>query len=310
MAALPYMQLYVADYLADTAHLTTEEHGAYLLLLFSYWQTGKPLRADRLSSVSRMNNERWTDVERTLSEFFHVENGTWTHFRVEADLEKVGSKSKNNSEAGKASARARALAKQELEKSNSTNVATNVERSHQRNVNHARSGDTDLDLDVDTDVEQKQDQEPLQFVGTPAPVKARRSAKAKDPEVEAAKGANASTWKAYADSYFNRYGAEPVRNAKVNGLIAQLVKRLGAEEAPHVAFYFVTINDSFLIKAVHDIGLLVSRSEAYRTQWATNMQMNGTTARQMESTQSNMSAAEQAKKMMREGGLQNAFLSR
>jgi len=154
MAALPYMQLYVADYLADTAHLTTEEHGAYLLLLFSYWQTGKPLRADRLASVSRMSNERWTDAEQTLKDFFHVSNGTWTHFRVEADLEKVGSKSKNNSEAGKASARARALAKQELEKANSTNVATNVERTYQRNVNHARSGDTD----TDTDTEQKQDQ--------------------------------------------------------------------------------------------------------------------------------------------------------
>ncbi len=166
MAALPYMQLYVADYLADTAHLTTEEHGAYLLLLFSYWQTGKPLRADRLASVSRLSNERWTDVERTLEDFFHISNGTWTHFRVEADLEKVGSKSKKNSESGKASARARALAKQQLEESLAsnastdvpTNVATNVERTHQRNVNHARSGDTDTDTDTDT--EQKQDQKP------------------------------------------------------------------------------------------------------------------------------------------------------
>lgn len=151
MAALPYMQLYVADYLADTAHLTTEEHGAYLLMLFSYWQTGKPLRADRLASVARLSNERWTDVEQTLREFFHVSAGTWTHFRVEADLEKVGKTSKNNSEAGKASARARALAKQQLDEA----LSTNVQQTYQRNVNHTRSGDTD----TETDKEAKQDQD-------------------------------------------------------------------------------------------------------------------------------------------------------
>jgi len=155
MAALPYMQLYVADYLADTAHLTTEEHGAYLLLLFSYWQTGKPLRADRLASVARLSNERWTDVERTLKEFFHVKSGEWTHFRVEADLEKVGGKWKKNSDAGKASAKARALLKQQLIDADSTDVATDVQRTYQRNVNHARSGD------ADTDIKQDQDQEHL-----------------------------------------------------------------------------------------------------------------------------------------------------
>lgn len=145
MAALPYMQFYVADYLADTAHLTTEEHGAYLLLLFSYWQTGKPLKADRLASIARLPNERWTNVEQTLGEFFHISKGTWTHFRVEADLDKVNQKSRNNSEAGKASARARALAKQSLAEPDPTNVGTNAERS----FNHARSRDTDTDTDTD-----------------------------------------------------------------------------------------------------------------------------------------------------------------
>ena len=159
MAALPYMQLYVADYLADTAHLTTEEHGAYLLLLFSYWQTGKPLRGDRLASVARLSNERWNDVEPTLKEFFHVDEGMWMHFRVEADLEKVDSKSKKNSDAGKASAKAKALAKQALKDSPPTNdettVATNVERTNQRIGNHTRSGDTDTDTDTDTEQDQK-----------------------------------------------------------------------------------------------------------------------------------------------------------
>lgn len=155
MAALPYMQLYVADYLADTAHLTTEEHGAYLLLLFSYWQTGKPLRGDRLASVARLSNERWNDVEPTLKEFFHVDKGMWMHFRVEADLEKVDSKSKKNSDAGKASAKAKALAKQALKDSPPTNdettVATNAERTNQRIGNHTRSGDTDTDTDTEQD---------------------------------------------------------------------------------------------------------------------------------------------------------------
>lgn len=155
MAALPYMQLYVADYLADTAHLTTEEHGAYLLLLFSYWQTGKPLRGDRLASVARLPNERWESVEPTLKEFFHVDDGVWTHFRVEADLEKVDSKSKKNSNAGKASAKAKALAKQALKDSPPTDVvtpvATNVEQTHQRKLNHPRSGDTDTDTDTEQD---------------------------------------------------------------------------------------------------------------------------------------------------------------
>lgn len=154
------------------------------------------------------------------------------------------------------------------------------------------------------------DSKALRLVGTPAPVKAKRTAKAKDPEAEAAKEANAATWKAYADSYFNRYGADPVRNAKANKMISDIVKRLGADEAPQVAFHYVTINDSFYLRTLHDLSNLLSKCESIRTQWATGNHMTSVTARQIENTQSNISAAEEAKRMMREGGIQNAFLRR
>lgn len=107
MAALPYMRFYVADYLADTMHLTTEEHGAYLLLIFNYWQTGKPLPKSRLARIARVTDDRWTLVERTLSEFFHDTGAEWRHDRIERGLESVRQSRDQKSAAGRASAAAR-----------------------------------------------------------------------------------------------------------------------------------------------------------------------------------------------------------
>lgn len=112
MATLPYMQLYVADYLADTMHLTAEEHGAYLLLIMNYWQTEKPIPENRLQGITRMFNDRWTTVKSSLSDFFKIdENGCWYHERVEKDLEKIKLKSQQASEAGRKSAQKRAKEK-------------------------------------------------------------------------------------------------------------------------------------------------------------------------------------------------------
>ncbi|GCZ30962.1 replication protein [Escherichia coli] len=89
MAALPYMQLYIADYLADTMHLSAEEHGAYLLLMFNYWQTGKPIPKNRLAKIARLTNERWADVEPSLREFFCDNGDEWVHLRIERDLKNI-----------------------------------------------------------------------------------------------------------------------------------------------------------------------------------------------------------------------------
>ena len=105
MSSLPYMQLYVSDYLADTAHLNATQHGAYLLLLMNYWQKGKPLdnAGDRLAFVARMSAEEWEDNREILAEFFWVDGDIWTHARVENDLAKVREKSEQSSYAGKRS---------------------------------------------------------------------------------------------------------------------------------------------------------------------------------------------------------------
>ncbi|MDU9039969.1 DUF1376 domain-containing protein [Pseudomonas corrugata] len=129
MAALPYMQLYVADYLADTMHLTTEEHGAYLLLIFNYWQTGKPIPVSRLARITRLSNERWTDVERSLGEFFNERGNEWVHERIERDLEAVHATQEQRIAAGKASAEARKQAAKSRAKAPRNARSTPVERN-------------------------------------------------------------------------------------------------------------------------------------------------------------------------------------
>ena len=105
--ALPYIQFYVADYLADTMHLTTEQHGAYLLIIFNYWQTGNPVLKEDLAAVARLSNDRWISVERSLQRFFNDTGTHWQHDRIDADLETVRQRQKQASDAGRASAEAR-----------------------------------------------------------------------------------------------------------------------------------------------------------------------------------------------------------
>lgn len=95
MAALPYMPLYVADYLADAAHLTALEHGAYLLLIMNYWQRGGALPDDdvRLARIARMGPREWSRIRGTISEFFDIAGGAWSHSRIDSELARVEAKS-------------------------------------------------------------------------------------------------------------------------------------------------------------------------------------------------------------------------
>jgi hypothetical protein len=108
-----------------------------------------------------------------------------------------------------------------------------------------------------------------------------------------------ATWAAYRAAYLIRHGVDPVRNAKVNTNVRDLVKRLGREEAPLVAGWFLSVNENYAVKRMHDLGVLLAGAEAYRTQWATGRQVTDTSARQQDQTQANANAADDAKALLR-----------
>lgn len=117
MAAIPFMPLYVADYLADAAHLSTAEHGAYLLLLMTYWQTGKPLPDDdkKLARITGLSGRNWLRARPVICEFFDLRDNKLVHRRVELELARVRDKSLKNRKGGLARAeQVRANAQQTL----------------------------------------------------------------------------------------------------------------------------------------------------------------------------------------------------
>lgn len=72
-----YIPLYIGDYLADTTHLSTVEHGAYLLLLFHYWNKGSvfaggglPDNDRTLANIAKLSPKDWAEHSQTLRDFF------------------------------------------------------------------------------------------------------------------------------------------------------------------------------------------------------------------------------------------------
>jgi uncharacterized protein YdaU (DUF1376 family) len=99
------MPLVVEKYHGDTTHLTTIQHGAYLLLLMAYWRRGGPLPCDdsRLAAIARMTPQEWKRQRPIIAEFFDERDGLWFQKRAELELDRARKKS----EAAAESARAR-----------------------------------------------------------------------------------------------------------------------------------------------------------------------------------------------------------
>ena len=109
----PWMPLYVGDYLGDTGHLTTAQHGAYLLLMMHYWRKGELPDDDRqLSKITKLPLKTWCDYRPILQDFFH---GGWRHKRIDAELERMVRLSEKRAIAGQKGGLGSALARMKLE---------------------------------------------------------------------------------------------------------------------------------------------------------------------------------------------------
>jgi uncharacterized protein YdaU (DUF1376 family) len=104
-----WMPLVIGDYLKDTTRLTTEQHGAYLLLIMSYWVDGPPVDDDSdLAAITGLDAKSWRKHREKLLRFFRVEFGHWRHKRIDAELERWAAKKVLYAERAAAGGRAKA----------------------------------------------------------------------------------------------------------------------------------------------------------------------------------------------------------
>ena len=84
---------FIFDYVNDTSHLTLTEHGAYTLMLDSYYATQSPLPSDRHSLyrvVRALSPDEQKAVDAVLSEFWTETDTGWTNPRAERELRRAG----------------------------------------------------------------------------------------------------------------------------------------------------------------------------------------------------------------------------
>lgn len=99
-----------AAYKIDTSHLTTEQHGAYLLLLMTMWTNDGSLPNDekKLAKIVGSTLKRWHGFCGDVMAFFYTSGDTLRHRRIDHDLDNLKALSEQKANAGRASGRARA----------------------------------------------------------------------------------------------------------------------------------------------------------------------------------------------------------
>lgn len=136
MSSHPYMPLYVGSYLKNTLALTTEQHGAYMLILMAMWSRSGELPDDPrvLAKIAGVTPKRWAKVWAGIEEHFVRGYGFIRHDRVLEELQKADQISLNRSLAGKRGAVVKSLKYKKAEQANAEQVLQQSSSSHIRSI--------------------------------------------------------------------------------------------------------------------------------------------------------------------------------
>lgn len=119
MSSFPSLPLFTDAYIADTAHLTMEEHGAYLRLLMFAWRTkGCKLANDDvfLARTLGISAAKWLKLKPNVMAFWTLSGGSWTQRRLSKEYGFVAERVKKRRAAGKQGGRPKSLENQETSK--------------------------------------------------------------------------------------------------------------------------------------------------------------------------------------------------
>lgn len=133
MSKAPAMPMYWDAYLADTTHLTTEEHGAYLLLLAAMWRRNGVLPDnDRDNArILGLTPSKWRKIKARLSETvsgFKADGNTVTQEKLQKTWKNTQEKINKNRENGAKGGRPKSSKNKDIAKANGS-VSLNPNKS-------------------------------------------------------------------------------------------------------------------------------------------------------------------------------------
>ena len=288
-----YYDFHIADYRKDTQHLSPIEHYIYRSLIDWYFLDESPITQNNPTVIRRLSLGSTPDAEALINgvfaDFFELKDGFWHHHRIDSMLADYRARTDVNRQNGKKGGRppkkGAETPKIEPKETQSVNFANPTESESNPNQEPITNNQEPITNNQLNTFPHQQAGAPSTFelvVPEQSPAKSK-TAKPLDPdEQQGCKDA----WAAYSQAYKNRYAVAPVRNAAVNAKVKQFVKRIGKDEAPGVCrFYIEAVNDAFIVKQMHDFGLLLKGCEGYRTQWITGKAVTGESAKRVEKTQ-------------------------